>query len=89
MGDSPSPSLDTPLFNAQIVSPGLCQLGVLTFITSHLSKSTLSRKRPLRIAAGIFRLNSRIARKELMKAHARLNEYLDSRVAPDDLKRSG
>jgi hypothetical protein len=30
-----------------------------------------------------------ITRKELVKAHARLNEYLDSGVAPDDLKRSG
>ena len=30
-----------------------------------------------------------IARNELMKAHSRLNEQLDRRIAPEDLRRSG
>jgi len=30
-----------------------------------------------------------IARKEMMKAHSRLNEFIELGLVPDDLKRSG
>lgn len=54
------------------------------------------REIPSRIphAGGVQRIHNAsrevsAARAELMKAHTRLNEYLSSRIVPQDLKRSG